>query len=231
MADQEQEGVAAELETYRKIIDAAGQVIGQYKPSVQIDPAWPTKKLGSCTSVVSSGSTPRGCRAVYAQDGRLFIRSQNVLSGHCDFSDAAFITPEMHQDMSRSQVKYGDVLLNITGASIGRCAVYRGGVEANVNQHVCIIRLNLSEVEPEYLSFLINQTSFQSHIMRIQTGASRQALTYSQIRDFDMPIPALNVQGQIVAELEAERKLVDANRELIARMEKKMQGRLAEIWG
>ena len=46
-----------------------------------------------------------------------------------------------------------------------------------------------------------------------------------------MSLPPVDTQREIVAELEAERKLLEANRELIARMEKKAQARLAEIWG
>ncbi|MGH9428463.1 MAG: hypothetical protein ACRD2L_19425, partial [Terriglobia bacterium] len=56
-------------------------------------------------------------------------------------------------------------------------------------------------------------------------------LTTDQIKEFDIPLPPLAKQRQIVAEIEVERKLVDANRELIARMEQKLQARLAEVWG
>jgi type I restriction enzyme M protein len=227
----EQERLVAELDGYQQVIEAARQVVARYKPTIRIDPDWSMVNLGSFTTLVSSGSTPLGGKDNYFRDGVLFIRSQNVLVGRCDFSDAAFITSKMHQEMARSQVKTWDVLLNITGASIGRCAVYRQASDANVNQHVCIIRLDRDKMEPEYLSFFINQPSFQDYIMRIQSGASRQALNYQQIREFEIPVPPLDTQRQIVAELEAERKLVDANRELIARMEKKMQAKLAEIWG
>ncbi|MBZ0169452.1 hypothetical protein MELA_01768 [Candidatus Methylomirabilis lanthanidiphila] len=43
--------------------------------------------------------------------------------------------------------------------------------------------------------------------------------------------PPLATQRRIVAELETERKLAEANRELIVRMEKKMWAKLAEMWG
>ncbi|MCX7592091.1 MAG: restriction endonuclease subunit S, partial [Kiritimatiellae bacterium] len=175
--------------------------------------------------------TPLGGKKTYVSEGVLFIRSQNVLVGECDFSDAAFISQETHQEMSRSQVKYGDVLLNITGASIGRCAVFRKKMEANVNQHVCIIRLQPDKMEPEFLCSLINQPSFQNYIMQIQSGASRQALNYQQIRGFDVPLPPLAVQREIVAELEAERRLVEANRELAERFERKLQASIAAVWG
>jgi type I restriction enzyme M protein len=46
-----------------------------------------------------------------------------------------------------------------------------------------------------------------------------------------VPLPPLDVQRRIVAELEAERKLVEANRDLIARMEARIRAKLAEVWG
>ena len=46
-----------------------------------------------------------------------------------------------------------------------------------------------------------------------------------------IPLPSLATQQAIVAEIEAEQALVAANRELIARMEKKIQASLARVWG
>jgi type I restriction enzyme M protein len=68
-------------------------------------------------------------------------------------------------------------------------------------------------------------------IMQIQSGASRQALNYQQIRDFNILVPNIDVQRRIVDEIEAERKLVEANRKLIEIYERKIQAKLAEIWG
>jgi type I restriction enzyme S subunit len=137
----------------------------------------------------------------------------------------------MHKQMIRTHVQEHDVLLNITGASIGRCAVFKEKEPANVNQHVCIIRLVSERLNFDFLCAVINSDAFQTYIMQIQSGASRQALNFQQIRDFDIPLPSLDIQRKIVAELEAERKLVEASRELIARMEAKIQAKLAEVWG
>ena len=52
-----------------------------------------------------------------------------------------------------------------------------------------------------------------------------------QLMSYGVPLPSLDIQRRIVAELEAERKLVEANREMIARMEAKILAKLAEVWG
>jgi type I restriction enzyme M protein len=227
----EQDRIVAELEAHRKVIEGARQILASYKPIIRVDPEWPLGKLGPYTSLVSSGVTPLGGKDNYLTEGVLFIRSQNILKGCCDFSDAVFISETMHKQMIRTHVQDHDVLLNITGASIGRCAVFKEKEPANVNQHVCIIRLVSERLNFDFLCAVINSDAFQTYIMQIQSGASRQALNFQQIRDFDIPLPSLDIQRKIVAELEAERKLVEASRELIARMEAKIQAKLAEVWG
>jgi restriction endonuclease S subunit len=62
-------------------------------------------------------------------------------------------------------------------------------------------------------------------------GAVFKNLTTDQIRRFRIPLPPLDVQRAIVAELQAEQRLVDGNRELIARFEKKIARVLARVWG
>jgi len=119
------------------------------------------------------------------------------------FENIAHISDEIHQSMPRSWVKKGDVLFNITGASIGRVACFNGeDNSANVNQHVCIIRTDKKKVIPEFLSYQLSQPSYQSKILANQSGATRQAFNYSQIKNFEIPLPPLPIQRQIVAVLE-----------------------------
>lgn len=87
-----QQEIVTEIETYQKIIDGARQVVENYKPTVKVDPNWETVELGEAISFVSSGSTPLGGKENYTSKGILFIRSQNILKGDCDFSDAVYIS-------------------------------------------------------------------------------------------------------------------------------------------
>jgi type I restriction enzyme S subunit len=157
------------------------------------------EKLEDFTSLVSSGSTPLGGSNVYKASGVRFIRSQNVLMNGLDFSDIAFIDNETYNSMKRTFVKRNDVLLNITGASIGRVACYQDDIPANVNQHVCIIRCKTEKLNPIYLSFVISMPSFQERIIANQSGATRQALNFEQIKDFNIPVPPLPQQEQFAA--------------------------------
>ncbi|MBF4438050.1 restriction endonuclease subunit S, partial [Vibrio anguillarum] len=103
---------------------------------------WSMVRLGEIVTKMGSGSTPRGGQKAYVDDGVIFLRSQNVWNEGVRLDDVAYISDEVHQKMSNTKVLPGDVLLNITGASLGRTTIFPSDfVEANVNQHVTIIRL------------------------------------------------------------------------------------------
>jgi hypothetical protein len=66
---------------------------------------------------------------------------------------------------------------------------------------------------------------------RIKRGGTVHSLQNGFLRELQIPVPPLAVQRALVAELESERLLVEANRELAARFEQKLQSKLSEIWG
>ena len=177
---------------------------------VRNEKGWKITPIGEISNHVSSGATPRGGSDVYDIFGIMFIRSQNVHMNRLVDEDIAFISDEIHQSMRRSQVKNGDVLFNITGASIGRVAWFTGyDNSANVNQHVCIIRTDKHKIIPEFLSYQLSLPSYQNKIMANQSGATRQAFNYTQIKNFDIIMPPLALQQQfarVVQEVERIRE-------------------------
>ena len=137
---------------------------------------WKKCKLGLCCSKIGSGKTPRGGSSVYVDQGVMFLRSQNVLWGNLDISDVSYIDDETNKTMLSSEVHSGDVLLNITGASIGRSCIYSLNDRANVNQHVCILRLSKEGKEKLFPEFLLQQIlsdRIQQQVMDCQNGGSR----------------------------------------------------------
>jgi type I restriction enzyme, S subunit len=160
----------------------------------------PQNTIGDVATFVSSGSTPLGGENTYVEKGVVFIREQNVLMNELDLQSVAHITEETHHKMRRTWVKNGDVLLNITGASLGRVAVYRGEDDrANVNQHVCIMRLDWKKAIPEYVSSYLSTSRGQKQIWTIQAGASRQALNFEQVKSLNLCLPDLKEQEKFVS--------------------------------
>jgi type I restriction enzyme M protein len=227
---EEQRRIVAEIEGYQKVLDGARQILAGYRVDIEPAPDWPIVPLGDVLTYVGSGVTPKGGKSTYLTSGVLFIRSQNVLWGSCDFSDAAYISPETHAEMRRTAVKQGDVFLNITGASIGRSALYTETREANVNQHVAILRPN-DQLLPAFLTRCLISSFMQRNITTAQTGASREALNYQQIKELAIPLPPLPEQRRIVSDLDAEAAQMEAVRGLLPRFEAKIRRVLDRAWG
>jgi len=164
---------------------------------------WPISEIADFASKVSSGSTPKGGQSVYQRSGIYFIRSQNVRMNYLDYSNIYCISNEIHNKMKRTWVKNDDVLLNITGASIGRVACFKGEDDiANVNQHVCIIRIDKNKVNPIFLSYTISQDSYQRKIIGSNSGGTREAFNFQKIKAFEILMPPLLLQQKFASNVE-----------------------------
>ena len=177
----------------------------------EIPAHWEMKRLKYLAGKIGSGKTPKGGAEVYVDDGIMLIRSQNVHFGGLRLADVVYIDAATDSEMSGSRVNEGDVLLNITGASLGRCCVaFLDGSGANVNQHVCIVRPNQQRDNPSYLSYSMESHSLQDQIFNSENGVSRDAINFEQIADLILVRPALVEQRAIVSFLDRETAKFDA---------------------
>ena len=166
---------------------------------------WKVLRLSYLATKFGSGITPRGGATIYQETGIPFLRSQNIHFDGLRIQDVARIAPSLHRELASSHVKPGDVLLNITGASIGRvCSVPDNFAEGNVNQHVCIVRPNQNRLLPDILAAYLSTPAMQREIQFEQSGASREGLTLQSIRNFKIVVPPLPEQIAIVGYLDAE---------------------------
>ncbi|MDK1335441.1 restriction endonuclease subunit S [Cronobacter turicensis] len=170
---------------------------------------WIISTIDECANKVGSGKTPSGGSSVYTEAGHPFVRSQNIGWGKLELSDIAYISDSIHKTFPGTELVENDVLLNITGASIGRCALsdfrIAGG---NVNQHVCIIRLNSDKLIPKLLVELMNADIGQNQIDSFQAGGNREGLNFSQVRQLRFAIPISleeqNTIATILSDMDAE---------------------------
>jgi type I restriction enzyme, S subunit len=165
-------------------------------------------KIKYCVSKVGTGVTPTGGATVYKSSGVIFLRSQNVHNDGLRLNDVAYITEEIHSEMKGSQVQFGDVLVNVTGASIGRCFVFDKTEEANVNQHVCILRPKQDVILSEFLMLQIQSERIQTLINMIE-GASREGLTNNEVKNYYLFVPSLKDQENIISEIKTETTTID----------------------
>ena len=182
---------------------------------------WGVVPLRYLGTKFGSGVTPKGGATVYQHTGIPLIRSQNVHFSGLRLDGVARISRDLHEQQSGSHVRPGDVLLNITGASLGRvCSVPDDFVEGNVNQHVCIIRPQKLKITPRYLSSFLSTPKIQMLIQFEQTGAAREGLTLDSIRSFKVPLPSPEEQVAIIEHLQVATANIDTT---ITRAEREIE--------
>jgi type I restriction enzyme, S subunit len=190
-----------EKERFRLGIKEISAPLSAAEAPFELPRGWCWSRIGEICSKTGSGSTPRGGREVYKTSGIPFLRSQNVYDDGLRLSDVAYIDLTTHQRMNGTRVLPGDLLLNITGGSIGRCCLVPPDFEeANISQHVAIIRVALRGIE-RFLHRLVLSPYFQAFVFDEQTGAGRGGLPKNRMDQIAVALPPLPEQHRIVAKV------------------------------
>lgn len=211
-----------------KLLSKAENLIAQRKESISLldeflkstflemfgDPVrnekgWEIVVLGNVCRKIGSGSTPRGGKESYHQEGISLIRSLNVHNDEFVYKDLAFIDDNQAHELRNVIVEESDVLLNITGASVARCCIVPKEIlPARVNQHVSILRPEANVLNPLFLSRMFTSENYQLKLVKDakSKGATREAITKEEIELMKVIAPPIELQtqfAQIVEKTEA----------------------------
>lgn len=169
---------------------------------------WEIKRIKDILVKIGSGVTPKGGSEVYVKSGIPLLRSQNIYDDGLRINNVSYITEEINLKMKNSQIQPNDILINITGASIGRsCVVPKTLQKANINQHIIYLRIN-SKLVP-FITYFIKSHSFKEYINLIQAGTSKEALNMGQIMNIPVPLPNLKLQTQIANYIDLKTQAID----------------------
>ena len=182
--------------------------------------------LGSITSKIGSGATPRGGAKVYRDEGTKFIRSMNVRDGTFSKEGMVCIDEKAAQQLSNVEVTKDDVFLNITGASVARCcrsdATLTG---ARVNQHVAIIRPQ-NPVFTDFIMGALCHPHMRANLLRIaESGATRQAITKPEIEGLEVPAPTENEAEEYSRRL----RVLNGARDLVSDQQSELETLFASL--
>ena len=205
--------VPALLKQFRQSVLAdavSGKLTVKWREETGNNDEWCSYLLKDITTKIGSGSTPKGGNSVYKTSGIPFVRSLNIYSDYIKYDDLAFIDMEQAKKLANVEIQENDVLLNITGASIGRVNIApQAFVGGRVNQHVAIIRVKAEIAIAKYLHLLLASPEVQKWVHGENYGATRQALTKNMIEMLVVQLPSIAEQTEIVRRVEALFALAD----------------------
>ena len=167
---------------------------------------WEVKKLKEITIKIGSGATPKGGSENYKLMGISLVRSMNVYDLKFKINNLAFIDDIQAKELKNVILQEEDVLINITGASVARCCIIPTEyLPARVNQHVSIIRVKKEIILPKFLNLLLISKYYKSQLLFTgEQGATRQAITKSQLEEFVISFPnTIMKQQKIISKLDA----------------------------
>lgn len=226
-----QREIVAELDGYQKIIDAAQTIIKTYKPAIKINPEWKIVTLKEITDRITDGSH-NPPKASNDGDAKPMLSSKNITNGQISFTDARMLSVEdFIKEDKRTYVAPGDVLLTIVGA-LGRTAVVPHGTERfTLQRSVAVLKPEKNVILSAFLKAMLDTESTQKYITNNAQGVAQKGIYLKQVGEIKIPLPPNEVQQEIVTELEAEQKLIYANKKLIEIYQKKIKSKIAEVWG
>jgi type I restriction enzyme M protein len=225
-----QQEIVTKIENYQKIIDGARQVVDNWKPHIEVDPDWPMVDIASICNVNPKKSE------VSNLDEKMEISfvPMSDIGENSMFFDAIESKRLGEVSASYTYFKNNDVLIaKVTpcfeNGKAGIARELKNGIGFGSSEFY-ILRPS-DNVLSEWIFMLVASSTFRIWATPKMTGTGGlQRVPRSVIEHYKIPLPPLETQQAIVADIEAERALVAANRELIVRMEKKIQAVIARVW-
>ncbi len=166
---------------------------------------WPVKRLKELSTLITNGNTPKGGSENYVEDGKMFLRSQNVWRNRIELDDVAYIDEATHNSMRKSSLRHKDILITKTGrintenSSLGRAALFLGTDDsANINGHVYLVRLN-GAIVPEFVVTILTGEAYRRYIRKVCVGGiDKRQINLDQVEDFPIIMPPYEQQMQFV---------------------------------
>lgn len=226
-----QREIAAEVEGYQRVIDGARAILDNYRPYIPVDAEWPVVEMGGIAEF---------------KNGLNFTRSEDGeplrIVGVSDFQSNWLVPSDSLSSVQLDApvgpdylLRPGDVVFVRSNGNpdlVGRSMLVPDDIgRASFSGFTIRARFDTTQANPRYLAHFFKTPVFADHMKTTGQGASIRNLSQGILAELKVPLPDLETQAAIVAEIEAEQVLVNGNRDLIARFEKKIDAAIARVWG
>jgi len=230
-----QKEIVAEIEGYQKVIDGARAVLDNYHPHIPIHPEWPMVELGEIVDELESGVSVNSMNRPITDGEVGILKTSCLTNGVFDSREHKSVLPE-ERIRVRCPVRGNTIIISRmnTEALVGANAfIPENYPNLYLPDRLWQTVISRKDIEVRYLQALLAAKDIRQRISAIcgGTSGSMKNISKPQLLALRVPLPSLEKQQSIVADIEAEQALVAANRELIQRFEKKIQAAIARVWG
>ena len=219
-----QREIVAEIAGYQKMIDGARAVVENYSPNFKVNPEWPLVAIQDLAK-------PQYGFTASAQDqgDARFIRITDITEGGgLSPEEQKFIT--LTGQSQESLLARGDILVARTGATYGKTMLFDEDYPAVFASYLIRLRFPSDVIDPRFYWTFAQSDTYWNQAKALVSGGGQPQFNGNAIKLVKLPVPPLAMQQAVVAEIEVERGLVDANKELIRRFESKIQAAVGRVW-
>lgn len=168
----------------------------------------------------------------FRETGTPVVRITNIQAELVDLRKVVFIDRQDYdKDLSKYEIINGDLLIAMSGATTGKIGIHKSDEVLLLNQRVGKFE-PLENLEKQYLFYFLSGKVEEN--LAISAGSAQPNLSTEQINNFEIPIPPLKEQKQIVALLDKAFTAIDqakANIEKnIANAKELFQSKLNDIF-
>ena len=226
-----QREIVAEIEGYQRVIDGARAVVDNWRPRIAVDPEWPLVELGNiCERIVTGPFGSSLHQSDYVDYGIPVINPQNIVDGIISTDNIKMVSEDTRDRLKKFVVQENDIVIGRRG-EIGRCGVVTSEMAGWLCGTGSFVIRPKGNCLASFLFLQISSPKVKRHLEDQAVGVTMKNLNQSILSSMQIPLPPLETQQAIVAEIEAERALVSANRELVERMEERIAAAVGRVWG
>jgi restriction endonuclease S subunit len=221
----------AEVESYQRIIDGARQVVANWRPRIDVDPDWPVVKLGEVCVINPRKSELNGTPG---ETKVSFVPMADLNENRMEFTVQAE-RPLSEVIKGYTYFRDNDVLLaKVTPCfENGKAGIARfltNGIGFGSSEYI-VLRAS-KDILPVWIYLNVTSPHFREEGERRMTGTGGlQRVPIDFVSTYQIPLPSVEVQQEVIRQIEDEQTMIQANRELVIRFEQKIKDRIAKVWG
>ena len=223
-----QRDLVAEIEGYQSVIDGARQMTTNYHPRIAVDPEWPVVKLSDACDINPETIVPT---TTYPNSTIFYTDITSVNNGDGKFLGYSEISSSQAPSRARRRIRQGDVLLSTVRPNLKAFTIIKEVPDrALASTGFAVLRARQGIAEPGFILGSIRSDEAVRQMVAMMGKGAYPSINQSDVASIMIPLPPLETQRTIAAELDEERAAVDQAERLAAKMEQRIQGTIARAW-